>query len=85
MVALALTGMLLAACGPSGKETAAALPYAPADIQSCFREAVGIPDRALTKAEVESLWKQDRLRVKINALCGKRMLAWYGDLQTNYR
>jgi hypothetical protein len=77
--------MQLAACGPSDKEAAGKLPYAPADIQSCFREAVGVPDRALTVAEVESLWKQDRFRLAVNRMCGQRMLAWYNSLQANWK
>jgi hypothetical protein len=33
-------------------------PYPPADLQHCFRDAVGIPDRAPAVSEVEELWKQ---------------------------
>jgi hypothetical protein len=77
--------MPLAACGQSGKEVAGQLPYAPADIQSCFRNAVNVPDKALTVAEVESLWKQDRVRVVVNRRCGERMLAWYSTLQANWK
>jgi hypothetical protein len=85
MLPLALIATLLAACGPSDKEAASALPYAPADLQHCFREAVGVPDKALTVAEVESLWKQDRVRLAINKRCGERMIAWYSTLQRNWK
>jgi hypothetical protein len=52
-------------------------PYPPADLQHCFRDAVGIPDRAPTVSEVEELWKQDRIRLIVNKRCGERMQAWY--------
>jgi hypothetical protein len=52
-------------------------PYPPADLQHCFRDAVGIPDRALTVSEVEELWKQDRIRLIVDKRCGERMQAWY--------
>jgi hypothetical protein len=77
--------MPLAACGPSDNVSPSQLPYAPADLQHCFRDAVGIPDKALTVAEVESLWKQDRVRLAVNRMCGQRMLAWYNSLQANWK
>jgi hypothetical protein len=80
-----LIAMQLAACGPSDNVSPSQLPHPPADIQSCFRSAVGIPDRALTVAEVEALWKQDRVRLAVNRLCGQRILAWYADLQANWK
>src|SRR5450432_3689295 len=54
-------------------------PYPPADLQHCFRDAVGIPDRAPTvsKSKVEELWKQDRIRLIVNKRCGERMQTWY--------
>jgi len=52
-------------------------PYPPADLQHCFRDAVGIPDRAPTVSEVEELWKQDRIRLIVNKRCGERMQTWY--------
>jgi hypothetical protein len=52
-------------------------PYLPADLQHCFRDAVGIPDRAPTVSEVEELWKQDRIRLIVNKRCGERMQTWY--------
>jgi hypothetical protein len=77
--------MLLAACGPSDKEVPAALPYAPADLQHCFREATGVPDKALTVSEVEALWKEDRVRLIVNKRCGERMQAWYASLRKNWK
>jgi hypothetical protein len=52
-------------------------PYPPAALQHCFRDAVGIPDRAPTVSEVEELWKQDRIRLIVDKRCGERMQAWY--------
>jgi hypothetical protein len=53
-------------------------PYPPADLQYCFGDAVGIPDRVPTVSEVEELWKQqDRIRLIVNKRCGERMQAWY--------
>jgi len=77
---------LLGACGPSSNATSPnQLPYPPADIQSCFRGAANIPNRALTVSEVEALWKQDRIRSIAQARCGKRMLQWYSQLQADWR
>ena len=76
--------MPLAACGPS-TEAKVDLPYPPSDIQVCFRGAASIPDRALSIAEVETLWKQDRIRAVVQARCGTRLLAWYNDLRTNWK
>jgi hypothetical protein len=77
--------VLLAACSPSGSETPSQLPYPPAEFQSCFRGAVGVPDRALTVSEVEALWKVDRVREVASQRCGARLLAWYEDLRTNWK
>jgi hypothetical protein len=86
ILALALTVPLLAGCGPSDNATpVSSLPYPPSDIQTCFRGAANIPDRALTMAEVETLWKQDRIRSVVEAKCGKRLLAWYGQLQADWK
>ena len=63
------------------------LPTVPADIQSCFRtnSPVKVPQKALTVAEVESLWKEDRVRLVVLRKCGQRFQAWYGDLQRGWR
>jgi hypothetical protein len=61
------------------------LPTVPADIQSCFRKGAAVlPDKALSVAEVEELWKQDRIRNAVMQRCGKRMLAWYEDLRKSW-
>ncbi len=74
----------LSACTPA--TTSGQLPTVPADIQSCFRTGpVKVPQKALTVAEVESLWKQDRVRSAVMQACGQRFLAWYGDLQKRWR
>ena len=59
-------------------------PYPPADLQHCFRDAVGIPDRAPTVSEVEELWKQDRIRLIVNKRCGERMQTWYSNCLTSH-
>lgn len=86
MLALVLIAAQLCACGVSSNDKAKEqLPYPPADIQSCFRGAANIPDRALSVADVEALWKQDRIRAVAEAQCGKRLLEWYQTLQANWR
>jgi hypothetical protein len=80
--------MLLAACGPSSNSiqpTPSQLPYPPAEFQSCFRGVAGVPDKALNVAEVESLWKNDRVRTVANRRCGTRLLAWYLSLRENWK
>jgi hypothetical protein len=75
---------MLAACQP--QTTQGQLPTVPADIQACFRTGpVKVPQKALTVAEVESLWKQDRIKQVVMRACGERFLAWYGDLQKRWR
>jgi hypothetical protein len=50
----------------------------PADLRKCVETSgVDIPDRALTIAEVERLWKQDRVRIAVLRGCAKRALAFY--------
>jgi hypothetical protein len=50
----------------------------PADLRKCVETSgVDIPDRALTIAEVEKLWKQDRVRIAVLRNCAKRALAFY--------
>lgn len=82
---LALIAPLLGACGPSDNVSVASLPYPPSDIQTCFRGAANLPDKALTMAEVEALWKQDRIRAVVEAKCGRRLLAWYTQLQADWK
>lgn len=82
---LLLVVLLLAGCQPSST-TSGQLPTVPADIQACFRQGpVKVPPKALSVAEVESLWKQDRVRSAVMQACGQRFLAWYGDLQKRWR
>lgn len=76
---------LLAGCTAT-TTTRAQLPVVPADIQTCFRHgAVDVPQRALSVAEVEALWKKDRVRIVVMQTCGDRFLAWYSDLQKEWR
>jgi hypothetical protein len=79
--------LLLAACTPPGVDPASTLPTVPADIQACFRTngPVKVPQKALTIAEVESLWKEDRVRAVVLRKCGNRFLAWYEGLRKNWR
>lgn len=81
-----LSSLVLVGCETSSEAVKSALPHAPADIQACFRKGASVlPDRALTVAEVESLWKQDRVRIKVLQLCGERMVNWYSSLQRTWR
>jgi hypothetical protein len=83
---LALIALPLAACDQSiSEQVKSQLPYPPADIQACFRGAANLPDKALSVSEVESLWKQDRVRVVVQQRCGLRLLAWYKDLQDHWQ
>lgn len=76
---------LLAGCTAT-TTTRAQLPVVPADIQTCFRHgAADVPQRALSVAEVEALWKKDRVRIVVIQTCGERFLAWYSDLQKEWR
>lgn len=85
VAAALVAGLMLAGCQPSGT-TSGQLPTVPADIQACFRQGpVKVPVKALTVAEVESLWKQDRVRSAVMQACGNRFLAWYDDLQKRWR
>lgn len=78
-------GLMLAACNPVTTPQGQ-LPTVPADIQACFRESpVVVPKRKLTAYDVESLWKQDRVKVVVLQTCGERFLSWYGDLQKRWR
>lgn len=81
----ALAAVLLAGCTATTMPRAQ-LPVVPADIQTCFRHgAVDVPQRALSVAEVEALWKKDRVRIVVMQTCGERFLAWYSDLQKEWR
>ena len=80
-----LVAMLLAGCQQPAT-VHGSLPTVPADIQTCFRGGpVAVPVKALTVAEVESLWKEDRVKQVVLRQCGNRFLAWYGDLQKRWR
>jgi len=80
VIALALAG-----CQPAST-VSGILPTVPADIQACFRTngPVKVPQKALTVAEVESLWKEDRVRAVVLRKCGSRFMAWYTDLQKRW-
>jgi hypothetical protein len=74
----------LAGCGSSPKPLPVVVPTRlieiPADIRACVSTSgVAIPERALTIAEVESLWKQDRVRIAVVRGCLKRALAFYDE------
>jgi hypothetical protein len=82
--------MLLGACAPSDSSTKPAgspsqLPYVPAEFQTCFRGTVGIPNKALTVAEAEALWKIDRIRLIASQRCGARFNEWYDDLRKQWK
>lgn len=75
----------LGACASSGSLPRSQLPALPADVTTCFRDVVDVPDRALTVAEVEQLWKQDRVRAAASKRCGARLVNWYGALRGAWR
>jgi hypothetical protein len=87
-ILLLAVGVLLGGCpGHEAAQVVAKnrLPPAPADIVRCFRQGgATIPDQDLTIAEVERLWKSDRLRAAVMQRCGKRFVAWYADLQAQW-
>lgn len=75
---------LLAGCVASAKPPLVvgfAFPPVPADIRTCFKGVVAVPAKNLSVAEVETLWKQDRVRVVVNKTCGERFILWYEDLK----
>lgn len=81
-----LAVLLLAGCGPErGVTPSQSLPTVPADIQECFNKSLPGMARGLNVGEIESLWKQDRIRYVVMRRCGQRFLAWYGDLQGNWK
>lgn len=78
--------LLLTACGPDGTTVPSSLPPVPSDIQQCFRVGVGkVPPRALTIAEVEALWKNDRVKAVVMQRCGNRFIAWYDSLRRSWK
>lgn len=77
-----LTG--LAGCATSASVVpppAAILPEPPSDLRTCFVGVVDIPVRDLTVADVERLWKQDRVRSAAMQRCGLRLLKWIDELR----
>jgi hypothetical protein len=87
MLVRACLPMLLAGCATSANivPPKTSLPPVPADIQACFVGVVDIPDRDLMVADVERLWKADRVRSLAQQKCGKRLLAWVADLKANWQ
>lgn len=79
--------LALAGCTTDGSSVTGSLPTVPADIQTCFRTngPVKVPQKALTIAEVESLWKEDRVRQVVLRKCGDRFLNWYNGLRKNWK
>jgi hypothetical protein len=84
-ICLALGGCITTSSVPAAPEKDR-LPDVPGDISRCFNgAAVGnVPDRDLTVEEVERLWKSDRVRAVVSQRCGKRFVAWYGDLRAGW-
>lgn len=87
MTLLVLIATPLSGCFESDSGTTPGkLPPVPADIQSCFREALPMQQpRAFTVAEVESLWKDDRIRNVVLRQCGNRFLEWYNSLRRGWK
>jgi hypothetical protein len=40
---------------------------------------------ALCRIPGPALWKEDRVRLVVEQRCGKRFLAWYGDLRKGWK
>ncbi len=85
MIVLACLATLLGACAASTKPTVVQLPALPADIRVCFVGLAAIPDRDLTVADVERLWKDDRRRSAAMRRCGLRVIVWYDKLRETWR
>lgn len=50
----------------------------PADLRACAETSgVAIPAGPLTVAQVERLWKDDRVRIAVLRNCARRALAFY--------
>lgn len=79
--------LLLAGCGDGTVPTPPShLPAEPADIARCFNQSLGkLPDADFNVEEVERAWKSDRLRFVVQQKCGKRFVAWYGSLRSNWK
>ena len=86
MLLLACLAIPLAGCVTSGSvPPKLSIPDIPADIRTCFVGVVDVPDKALTVAEVEHYWKQDRVRSAAEARCGKRLIVWVDGLRKKWR
>ncbi|MEP9350587.1 hypothetical protein [Xanthobacter sp. KR7-225] len=88
-MALASTLLLLAACAASvepPRPPEPELPPAPAEIVACLHmQGVEIPERAISDGEAEKLWGDDRRIGAALGRCGRRFVAWYEQLRTEWR
>lgn len=80
----------LVACNPSADprhKTNVKIPRAPEAVRKCINETnlVTIPNRDLSVAEVERLWKNDRLRFVIVKKCGQQLDQWQEQLHSRWR
>lgn len=59
----------------------------PADIERCIREKAlaALPDRDITKAELETLLKDDGLVFREVKGCGLRAVEWFKALRARWR
>lgn len=84
LVPMLLAGLTACASRPAAPPPAVVvrpqLVEIPADLRKCVATSgVTVPDRPLTVAEVERLWKDDRVRLAIVRNCLRRALAFYDD------
>lgn len=72
---------MLAGCAASTPSASAGLrlPALPAGVARCERP-LALPDRALSRAEVEQLWARDRAALSRCGLSLAAVLAFYEDL-----
>lgn len=90
MIAPLLTAMLLGGCAHSGSvpppSGAPQLPPVPADIKACLAAGlVEIPDRDLTREDVERLWGTERARSAAKSRCGARLVNRDEKLRKDWR
>lgn len=89
LLILPLVGLTLAGCDPFAQIPApdTPIPAVPAALRKCIEDASGvtIPRRTLTVAEIERLWKSDRVTIVVLRKCGKQILAFHDALRKGWR
>lgn len=69
-IPILLLTLALAGCQTTSVAVNVKFPPVPKDIAACLKQqGVEVPQRDLTVAEVEALWKRDRLTIKAIKAC----------------